>query len=42
MLNRINLEYIDLVLIHYPYNDYMGAYKELEEEVEAGQDILKI
>ena len=36
MLNRINLEYIDLVLIHYPYNDYMGAYKELEEEVDAG------
>lgn len=36
MLKRIGLEYIDLVLIHYPYNDYMGAYKELEEEVKAG------
>jgi diketogulonate reductase-like aldo/keto reductase len=36
MLKRLGLEYIDLVLIHYPYNDYMGAYKELEEEVEAG------
>ena len=36
MLNRLGLEYIDLVLIHYPYNDYMGAYLELEDEVEAG------
>jgi diketogulonate reductase-like aldo/keto reductase len=36
MLGRLGLEYIDLVLIHYPYNDYMGAYKELEEEVDAG------
>ena len=36
MLKRLGLDYIDLVLIHYPYNDYMGAYKELEEEVDAG------
>ena len=36
MLKRLGLEYIDLVLIHYPYNDYNGAYKELEEEVNAG------
>ena len=33
MLGRLGLKYIDLVLIHYPYNDYIGAYKELEEEV---------
>ena len=36
MLKRIGLEYIDLVLLHYPYNDYIAAYKELEKEVEAG------
>ena len=36
MLGRLGLEYIDLVLIHYPYNDYNGAYKELEDEVDAG------
>jgi diketogulonate reductase-like aldo/keto reductase len=36
MLKRLDLEYIDLVLIHYPYNDYLGAYKELEAEYEKG------
>jgi diketogulonate reductase-like aldo/keto reductase len=36
MLKRLDMEYIDLVLIHYPYNDYLGAYKELEEEYKKG------
>ena len=36
MLKRLDLEYIDLVLLHYPYNDYLGAYKELESEYEKG------
>ena len=36
MLKRLDLEYIDLVLIHYPYNDYLGAYKELEAEYKKG------
>jgi len=36
MLKRLDLEYIDLVLLHYPYNDYLGAYKELEEEYKKG------
>ena len=36
MLKRLDLEYIDLVLLHYPYNDYLGAYKELEAEYEKG------
>ena len=36
MLKRLDLEYIDLVLIHYPYNYYLGAYKELEAEYEKG------
>ena len=30
MLKRLDLEYIDLVLLHFPFNDYLGAYKELE------------
>ena len=36
MLNRLNVNYIDLVLLHFPYNDYLAAYNELEEEVEKG------
>ena len=36
MLKRLDLEYIDLVLLHYPYNDYLGAYRELEAEYEKG------
>ena len=36
MLKRLDLEYIDLVLLHFPYNDYLGAYKELEAEYEKG------
>ena len=36
MLKRLDLEYIDLVLLHFPFNDYLGAYKELEEEYEKG------
>ena len=37
MLKRLDLEYIDLVLLHFPYNDYIGAYKELEAEYEKGR-----
>jgi len=36
MLKRLDLDYIDLVLLHFPFNDYLGAYKELEEEYEKG------
>ncbi|KAG4087692.1 2,5-didehydrogluconate reductase [Neocallimastix lanati (nom. inval.)] len=36
MLKRLDMDYIDLVLLHQPYNDYIGAYKELEAEVEKG------
>ena len=36
MLKRLDLDYIDLVLLHYPYNDYLGAYKELEEQYKKG------
>ena len=36
MLKRLDLEYLDLILLHYPFNDYLGAYKELEEAYEKG------
>ena len=41
MLRRLDLEYIDLVLLHFPFNDYLGAYKELEAEYEKGR-IIKL
>ena len=37
MLKRLDLDYIDLVLLHFPYNDYMGAYKDLEKAYEQGK-----
>ena len=30
-LKRLNLDYVDLYLIHQPYNDYYGAWRALEE-----------
>lgn len=30
-LKKMNLEYLDLVLIHQPYGDYYGAWRALEE-----------
>jgi diketogulonate reductase-like aldo/keto reductase len=37
MLKRLDLEYLDLVLLHFPFNDYLGAYAELEAEYEKGR-----
>ncbi len=37
MLKRLDMDYIDLILIHQPYNDYIGAYKELEALYEKGK-----
>ena len=34
MLKRLDLEYIDLLLLHFPFRDYMGAYKDLEKAYE--------
>ena len=37
MFKRINLSYIDLVLLHWPYGDYISAWKVLEKFVEEGK-----
>lgn len=36
-LKRMNLDYLDLMLLHQPYNDYYGAYRALEEAYKAGK-----
>ncbi len=35
-LKKLNLDYIDLVLLHQPFSDYYGAYRALEELNEEG------
>ena len=37
MLKRLDLEYIDLILLHFPYEDYIGAYKDLEKAYKQGK-----
>lgn len=39
-LEKLGLDYIDLVLLHQPFADYYGAYKALEELYEDG--IIKV
>lgn len=36
-LAKMQLNYLDLVLIHQPLNDYYGAYRAMEELYEAGK-----
>lgn len=35
-LRRLQVEYIDLVLIHQPFNDYYGTYRAMEEAYKEG------
>ena len=37
MLKRLDVSYIDLLLIHWPIGDYCGAWKDMEKAVEAGK-----
>ena len=37
MFKRINLSYIDLVLLHWPYGDYISAWKILEKYYNEGK-----
>jgi len=36
-LERLQLEYIDLLLIHQPFNDYYGAYRAMEAYYKEGK-----
>lgn len=36
-LDRLGLEYVDLLLIHQPYNDVYGAWRAMEELQKAGK-----
>ena len=37
MLERLDLKYIDLLLLHQQVGDYLAAYKEMEKAVEEGK-----
>lgn len=37
MLSRLGVEYIDLLLLHQPFGDVLGAWKDMERAVELGK-----
>ena len=37
MLKRLDTDYIDLLLLYQPYNDYIGAYKAMEKAQKEGK-----
>ena len=38
MLERLDTDYIDLLLLHQQFGDYLGAWKDMEKAVKAGKD----
>lgn len=36
-LSRLGLDYLDLLLLHQPFGDYIGAWKDMEKAVKAGK-----
>lgn len=36
-LERLGLDYVDLLLLHQPYGDYLHAYKAMEDALERGK-----
>ncbi len=36
-LRKLRTDYVDLMLIHQPFNDYYGAYRAMEEAYKAGK-----
>ena len=36
-LKRLDVDYVDLLLLHQPYNDTFGAWRAMEELLEAGK-----
>ena len=36
-LNKLRTDYLDLLLIHQPFNDYYGTYRAMEEAYRAGK-----
>ena len=37
MLKRFDFDYLDLIMLHFPFRDYIGAYKDLEKAYEQGK-----
>lgn len=37
MLGRLDTDYIDLLLLHQQFGDYLGAWKDMEKAVQAGK-----
>ena len=37
MLERLQTDYIDLLYLHQPVGDYVGAWRDMEKAVEMGK-----